>query len=275
VDATNEKDSLISVGRSAALAVALVASIAACGGPTAHADAGTVADAPVSEPLPPLDGATAGYALAFDGIDDYATAANGSFAPVGSAMSIELWVKYVSGATDQDFFVSRMDFASGVRVGIHAGTVAVRRVYVDRVLAQAPALPSTNAWHHIAYTFDLTSNVLYVDGVQVDAQMLPTDTRTPTSAWLGTIDGTSALFHGMIDEVRVWSVARSAADVQADMKHGVPTGTTGLVAYWTFDDDQPGGRSVDRSGLGNDVTLGDGVEARMPARVPSDAPIAN
>jgi hypothetical protein len=168
-----------------------------------------------------------------------------------------------------------MDFSSGVRIGIHAGTIAVRRVYVDRVIAQAPSLPSTNAWHHVAYTFDLTSNVLYVDGVQVDSQMQPTDTHTPNSAWLGTIDGTNGLYRGKMDEVRVWTVARSATEVQADMKHGAPPGQTDLVAYWTFDDDQPGGRSLDGSGFGNDVTLGDGVVARMPARVPSDAPVGN
>jgi len=49
----------------------------------------------------------------------------------------------------------------------------------------------------------------------------------------------------------------------------------GLVAYWTFDDDRSGGRSADRSGHGNDVTLGDGVAQRMPARVPSDAPVSD
>lgn len=258
--------------RWAVLAVALLVPGSGCGGTTAGADSGTVEDAPIAEPLPALDGATAGYALRFDGVDDYATAANGSFAPVGNVMSIELWVNFESGAADQDFIALRLDDISGVRLGIHAGTVAVRRVYVDRVIAQAPTLPSTNTWHHIAYTFDLTSNILYVDGVQVDAQTLPTDTRTPSSAWLGTIDGQSALYRGEMDEVRVWTVARTAAEVQADMKHGVPAGQSGLVAYWTFDDDQPGGRSRDSSGLGNDVTLGDGVLTRMPTRVPSDAP---
>jgi hypothetical protein len=252
----------------------LFALVAGCGGPAALTpDAGL--DAPTGDLLPKLDGATAGYALSFDGVDEYATAGNGGFAPVGNVMSIELWVNFESGAADQDFVVLRLERESGVRLGIHAGTIAVRRVYVDRVLTQAPALPSTNAWHHIAYTFDLTVNALYIDGVQVDAQATVTDTRTPTSVWLGSIDGTAALYRGEMDEVRVWSVARSAADVQADMRHGGPPGQTALVAYWTFDDDRSGGRSADSSGRGNDVTLGDGIAQRMPSRVPSDAPVGN
>jgi len=258
------------------IAPLFLASAAGCGTSAGSApDGGGGPDGPLFDALPPLDGATAGYALGFDGVNDYATAANGGFAPVGSVTSIEMWVKYPSGTPDQDFIVLRLDMASGVRIGMHSGTIAVRRVYVDRVIAQAPTLPAVNAWHHVAYTYDLTNVVLYVDGVAVDTEALPTDTRTPTSAWLGSIDGSTNLFKGEMDEVRVWNVTRAAADVQADMHHRPAGGEAGLVAYWTFDDTKPGGRSADSSGLGNDVTLGDGVPDRMPARVPSDAPVGN
>ena len=256
--------------------IALVALAGGCGGPGARVfDAAPNHDVPVYEPLPPLDGATAGYALEFDGVDDYATAGNGGFGSAADRMTIEMWVNFESGATDQDFIVLRYERESGVRIGIHAGTIAARRVYVDRVLAQAPALPSANVWHHIAYTADLSIKTLYVDGVEVDAQMMATDNRTPNSVWLGTMDGSNTLFRGKLDEIRIWSVARSAADVQGDMRRGAAAGVAGLVAYWTFDDDRPGGRSVDSSGVGNDVTLGDGIAPRMPARVPSDAPVGN
>ena len=218
----------------------LCVALAGCGGPAAAPpDAGPGDDASIGEPLPPLDGAAGGYALAFDGTDDYATAGNGGFVPVGDTMTVELWVNFESGATDQDFVALRLNFESGVRIGIHAGTIAVRRVYVDRVLNEAPALPSANAWHHVAYTFDLTVNTLYIDGVQVDAQMLPTDTRTPNLVWLGSIDGMNGLFRGKLDEVRVWAVARSAAEVQADMRHGPVPGRTGRSAGWS-----PTGRST-------------------------------
>jgi hypothetical protein len=259
-------------------ATILCVALAGCGGGSAlPPDAGPGDDAPIGEPLPPLAGA--GYALAFDGVDDYATAGNGGFVTAAGTMTIELWVRFESGVTDQDFVALRLNFESGVRIGIHAGTIAVRRVYVDRVLTAAPALPSANAWHHIAYTFDYATNALFVDGVQVDAQMTPTDDRTPNQVWLGSIDGVNALFRGRMDEVRVWAVTRSAADIQADMRRGPVAGQDGtidgLVAYWTFDDDRTGGRSGDSSGRGNDVTLGDGIAARMPARVASDAPVGD
>ena len=227
--------------------------LTACGGPApAPIDAAVNDGAPIDEPLPPVDGG-AGYALGFDGVDDYATAGNGGFTTAEGTMTLELWVRFESGGTDQDFVALRLNLESGLRIGIHAGTIAARRIFGDRVLAAAPALPSANEWHHIAYTFDYTTSVLYIDGAQVDAQTTPPDDRTPNQVWLGSIDGVNALFRGRMDEVRVWAVTRSAAEIRADMKHGPVAGSNalidGLVAYWTFDDDRSGGRSADRSGV--------------------------
>jgi hypothetical protein len=254
-----------------ALACALASIAIAC-----HpASAVAVRDAAVEQPVfdvPPLDGATAGYALSFDGLRQYANAGDGGFGAVGGNMTIELWVDYAAATGTQDFVVLRDDVASGVQIGFHNGALAVWRVYVDRVLVQASTNPSAGTWHHIAYTYDTMTNILYVDGAAVDSEANATDTHTPTSAWLGTFDGYTNLFKGQMDEVRVWTVARSASDVVADMQHSSGQGETGLIAYWTFDDATDIGRSVDLSGHGNDVTFGDGIAAFMPLRVPSDIP---
>jgi hypothetical protein len=258
-----------------ALALALIPAAIACQSTTGA----LVRDAALEQPsfdVPPLDGATAGYALSFDGVQQYATAGDADFAPVGGPMTIELWVNYAAAANTQDFLALRTSVSngseSGVRIGIHDGALAVWRAYVDRVLVQAPTTPAAGGWHHVAYTFDATNNVLYLDGAAVDTNQNPTDSHTPTSAWLGSYDGYTSLFKGDLDEVRVWSVTRSAAQIVTDMQHSSGQGDGDLVAYWTFDDATDVGRSVDLSGHGNDVTFGDGVAALMPLRVPSDIP---
>src|SRR5665213_928466 len=217
---------------------------------------------------------TANLALSFDGVTQYATAGNGGFPAAGALQTVEMWVDFPAptATTTADFLTMRMDLTSGMEIGIHDGALAVWRVYVDRVLAQAPALPSANSWHHLAYTYDLTNNTLYVDGVSVDAETTPTDDRTPSSVWLGTLDGASQLYAGKLDEIRVWTLVRSREEIQADMKHSPPGAVAGLVAYWTFDDGGDTGQALDASGSGNDVTLGDGLTANMPTRVPSTAP---
>jgi hypothetical protein len=258
-----------------ALALALIPVAIACQSPTPA----PVRDAALEQPsfdVPPLDGATAGYALSFDGVRQYATAGDADFAPVGGPMTIELWVNYAAPANTQDFVALRTSLPngseSGVQIGIHDGALAVWRAFVDRVLVQAPTTPPAGSWHHVAYTFDATTNILYVDGVPVDTNTNPTDTHTPTSAWLGTYDGYTNLFKGELDELRVWSVTRSATEIVTDMQHSSGQGDSDLVAYWTFDDATDVGRSADLSGHGNDVTFGDGVAVLMPLRVPADIP---
>jgi hypothetical protein len=250
--------------------------VAACGGGPAMVDAGTDAGAVDSAALadapPPPDGGGAGYALNFDGVNDYATAGNAAFPAAGAEQTVAMWVSYPSASTTQDFVVMRMDFTSGVQIGIRDGTVTVWRVYSSRTLVAAPTLPAVNQWHHLAYTFDRVTHTLYVDGAVAATATVAGDIRTPNSVWLGTLDGSSELFKGRMDEVRVWNVARSAAEIQQDMLHR-PTGAEpGLVAYWTFDDASSGGRALDLTGEHNDVTLGDGIAERMPSRVVSDAP---
>ncbi|HVZ87879.1 MAG TPA: LamG domain-containing protein [Polyangia bacterium] len=260
----------------AAILVLAVGALDACRGSRGalfELDGSSIADA---NPFSTLDAGSAGYALSFDGVEDYATAADGQFSSADGDQTIEMWIEYpsVSSTAEVDVFVARLDFASGLEVGFHAGALAVWRVYVDRVLAQAPVLPSTNTWHHVAYTLESGMSTLYVDGAAVDSENSPTDGRTPTSVWLGTLDGTSQFYNGLLDEVRVWNVARTGAEVMADMLHTAPGAVPGLVAYWTFDDIASGGRALDASGNGNTVTLGDGVAERMPLRVVSDAPVS-
>jgi hypothetical protein len=264
----------ISAGR-AALPVVLL--LAACGAaPHAEMDGGPPARDGLVFDLPPIpDGSAAGYALSFDGTKDYATAADAGFPIALGPQTLEMWINSEQVSGTQDFLVLRTDFSSGVQVGFHDGVLAAWRVYADRVLVAAPVTPPAGAWFHVAYSYDGVTHLLYVNGALADSETVPPDDRTPTSVWLGSLDGSSNMFKGQMDEVRVWTTTRTAAEIAADMAHAPAGPQTGLVAYWTFDDAINGGRAIDLSGSGNDLTLGDGVAAMMPTRVASTAPVGN
>src|SRR5450432_1380751 len=186
-------------GYSMLLLASSLAMADACGNVNQASPTDDAGGRPSLDAYPVFDADDAGYALQFDGAKSFASA-----------------------ASTQDFVTLRLDFTSGVQLGLHGGTIGVWRTYVDRALVQAPTLPAASQWHHVAYTFDATTHVLYVDGAIVDTETVPGDDRTPTSAWLGTLDGTNELYKGQMDEVRIWSVARSAAEIQLDMRHRPP-----------------------------------------------------
>jgi hypothetical protein len=74
---------------------------------------------------------------------------------------------------------------------------------------------STNTWQHIVYTRDGTTQKLYVNGV---SQSLLTDnpqtlSNTTNVRLIGAFPTASQYFSGVIDEVRVYNRALSAAEV--------------------------------------------------------------
>lgn len=43
-------------------------------------------------------------------------------------------------------------------------------------------------------------------------------------------------YNGLLDEVRVWNVARTQAEIAANMNAEISRKTSGLVAYWRMDE---------------------------------------
>jgi len=109
-----------------------------------------------------------------------------------------------------------------------------------------------NEWVHLALVREETSGqsgpiTVYVDGVarHVNPGTSRWDTATAAPVGIGGYVGVSTPeregetyltepFPGRIDEVRLWNVARSAAQVGADMHTWGPASASGLVAYWDF-----------------------------------------
>lgn len=104
----------------------------------------------------------------------------------------------------------------------------------------------------MAVTFDGNDYTLYVNG-----ELVHNDTsaagKTPDSQpvrWIGRVDNS---FQGNIDEVRLWNVARTQAEIQAAMNTALTGSESGLLAYYNFD--ETGTSLTDITGSGYDGTL--------------------
>ena len=100
-------------------------------------------------------------------------------------------------------------------------------------------------WHHAAVTYDVATGRyrLYLNGaIEKDTTLTPGLAPASTSiqhAGLATAmtstGATQGFFNGVLDEVRIWNVARTPAQVQADRGTELTAGA-GLIARWGLND---------------------------------------
>lgn len=225
--------------------------------------------APERESPPP---ALSDQALEFDGVAHYAILGTAGF-PFGLAPhTITLWVKPAHLEGTQNFVVLRKDFQSGVQLGIRDGALQAWRVFGGRTYVSAADALAPGIWHHIGYVYDGTEHRMYVNGEELAVGDVEPNNRTSTTGWLGSRDGRSEFFAGVLDRVRIWSEARTAQQIADDAAGSDPGPSTTLVVDLPFD--EPGGlRAYDHSGRDNHASLGAGFSEWAPRRVPSDVPL--
>ena len=85
------------------------------------------------------------------------------------------------------------------------------------------------AWHHLALTAQGDQLRLYVDGLLADTQ-----TATRAGAGRDLVLGNG--FVGQLDEVRAWTMARTAEQLRADAMRPLDGATEGLAGAWRLDE---------------------------------------
>jgi len=107
------------------------------------------------------------------------------------------------------------------------------------ILGTTPIEPGT--WHHAAATYDGGTWRLYLDG-NLEAELvvgrLPQAASLQPAALataLNSLGESSGRLEGALDEVRIWSIARSGDEVRASLNSRISTPEPGLVGVWGFD----------------------------------------
>src|SRR5262249_39818482 len=99
---------------------------------------------------------------------------------------------------------------------------------------------ATDQWVHIAMTWNGTNVITYVNGspkITTAGTGGVTALATAQSLFiLGCNPTNNNCFNGLFDELRIWNVARTPAQIQGSYNKPVVGNETGLVGYWKFDD---------------------------------------
>ena len=92
---------------------------------------------------------------------------------------------------------------------------------------------NTDAWNHLAMTFDGRQLRLFVNGVSV-LTLPEASGNSGIPSVLGDIRNVT-LGGGIVDELRIWNVARTQAEVQQGLLSAFSGSEPGLQGFWSFD----------------------------------------
>ncbi len=190
-----------------------------------------------------------GYALEFDGVSNFVRVPNHPSLEPKTEMTIELWA-WIDGP--QKYCSRLLRKAGGLKPGyLLAADQGDRRMQIrfdgvtngPRTIRAADNVlhtERTGTWHHFAGVYAKEYVAFYVDGRLIDKQThRPGDLRhSPIDLYIGYGIFGNEYFKGMIDEVRIWNVARTEQQIEANMNQSVAADSAGLAAYWKFDEGQ-------------------------------------
>ena len=99
----------------------------------------------------------------------------------------------------------------------------------------APNALPLNTWSHVAYTIEGTTYRIYVNGGLVATGTGSAPSAVSRTLTIGRFRTGGSAIDGRVADIRIWSVARTAAQIDASKAWGSMTGpTTGLVACWAL-----------------------------------------
>lgn len=181
---------------------------------------------------------------------NYLSAANAaSLRP--SQFTIEAWIKTTNfgGVIFQSYSqnsnvagilvhiqgAGKVRFAIGRNTGLTSG--------VDWTDLVSATVVATGSWVHVACTYDGSNMRIYIGGSSTPDASLSWSNNPGYAAsnyvMIGIINtnGTPSgfEFNGLIDEVRLWNVARTGAEIAANYNKELAGNESGLAAYWPFE----------------------------------------
>lgn len=194
-------------------------------------------------------------ALHFDGVNDYVQF-SGFTGRFGTGdFTVESWFK-TNSASQQGFIAKRSTCGNQNfwNLTTISGTVTFEIGPNYSAITTGSVAP-VGQWNHVAVTRSGTALKLYVNGVLAASGSATLSNINDSTVNLYFGRNICTYFNGLLDEVRFWNVARSAAEIASNYNKIIDLPQTGLTNYWNFNTGIPGGNNT-ASGFISDMTNG-------------------
>jgi len=201
--------------------------------------------------------------LNFDGIDDEVDFGNSSVFMQTNEFTIEVYIQQ-STIKYWPAFASNFQDSSGYWKGYWLGgdTLGHAVFYIGETSDSGSGywVTSTSViadgnWHHIAGVFENDSAKIYVDGTIENTLHIPTFNLSSTENFRIGNDVWNEVFQGKIDDVRLWSIARSPSEILMYKDSCLNVNENNLIAYYHFENGTNNSTVYDLTANGNHGTL--------------------
>lgn len=203
--------------------------------------------------------------LSLNGTTAYAEAPHGTeFTPTD--WTFEVWFKDDNPTYNHPRMriLTKGDITSGevpffASIASNVLTVGLRTGGSARILTfnLATGGIAPNAWHHLAATLSASTRQLtvYVDGApRAQSVLASVSAGNSLPLIVGRSGAGGEYFRGKLDDLRLWNVVRSPAEIQANYQVAFGVAPPGLVGSWKFDEGS-GATAADTSGAPQTASL--------------------
>lgn len=177
------------------------------------------------------------YCMPYESCRSYADCGNNTlFNITGNQITLEAWVnpaRYNGGIFQKE----NVALDGGYRMYINSQGQLCFGLYIggswSEVKTASGILP-INSWSHICGTYNGTTQSIYISGVLVASKSTTGNiTSSSVNLFIGRDHSTNyESYEGLIDEMAIWSTARTQTQIVSDMNLNLTGSETGLVAYY-------------------------------------------
>lgn len=197
------------------------------------------------------------YGLRFDGGNDLINVGTQTRLNLTAPLSFEAWIYDEAPSQDHPILAKEASGQQQYWFGVSGGRFGMLLGASGSwgLSARSSGAIATNAWTHVASVWDGSTWYNYQNGVLVGSGSYSTAIQygaQPLTIGVNSSNDNTR-FQGVMSDVRIWSVARSATQIQSNM-YSLSDGT-GLVARWRMNDGA-GQVAADSSGQDNPGQLG-------------------
>lgn len=203
------------------------------------------------------------YALRFDGVNDHVRILRG----IADDFTLEAWIKTNTSRSGWDaWHGDGLIYADVPGVGNDFSTAVLSGKFAfstgnPDVTVRSTSFITTSEWVHVAAVrIKETGTIkIFVNGKE-ESSRSDASRESLTAPVYIDIGGNlvdNRCFDGLIDEVRIWDIALSQAQIQESMNRRLNGDESGLVGYWQFNEGSGrSGQDLSVSGNTGDLRYG-------------------